>query len=1226
MAKQALLHVLEQTIGRYVENLDAQSLNVGIWNGTIELHNLQFDVDAINKEPSIKATPLEIQSGRIDSLQVTVPWTHLFSKSVCFYARGLHVIMVESKRNTSATITEIHDKNDIDWDKEARRQALETAEQLRKDFIAMKKMALSQATSDLIDSLDSADDLGKQQQKQQTSSTTSFMARLVRRIVENLRIEIQDVHISFQDVMSTASTTVTTGRSRPSAGLIFHNLSLQTTDSNGNPTFVDRSAQGKNPPPAADEKLNLEQFFMYKHLTLDGFGIYVDPAEDQGKHRQKDHEFVLTPVTFQAQLRQADSTANPQYLKHDDEYSKYQLKSELSSLVIDITKDQLEWCHATFSRITITTAETKSMQSGFLFPEYRPMCRITNGPSAKLWWQYAVRCIGRVLGHRDLWIEFYDAFLKRKKYVTIYSRPPEMLSLQERQELEELELDPSITIQGIMTWRTIAEARREKEEAMRYCSLPSATSNTKEIGTNKLSDANQDMPNRLTLNEISDLEQWSVEEFLFQGEQDATSENWKLADLAFNLSAFSVHLSSSRIRPITVLEMGHASVAMQASATGAYDFEWQLSSLEIQDQSTRDTLFPKVLTCIDEAQNLLSMKLSRTNTGDTSLAIKVSTLEMIASLALFQAIHSFASIDPQIPNASSVRQAHPIQELDANSSLTTTDFSVAFLEAWKDKTKKKSIWTVEVDAKAPLVVIPESSSALDGNVIVLDLGQLQVEYGKMEEPASTAVQWFKSHPKTAKAKSAAVDFGRLQLNNVSFLVTQSNQWRQSLNSMKILDNPHDGRASMAAIELITFDFGIGAFDENVPLICGFGIIPVVSLRLASIDVAKIGSVVNKWSSYAGDINNNKKNHQIQKPVQRKPERSTGQESLLVSSCRFSNNTTARIHQEESSHIEEISDSTRIRSSSHPFSDEVITINIAVEMKGLSMQLCDDFLEPIVRLDMDELDLGLQYMPKEDKLSYRISLSAEKYRFVLVDLGSQEECVGWDRIKRDSIGASPSAEAIFVQGKLNSWVTLSSDLEGDDNSSRVPSIEALGEMNDVEIFSVIGMFINPLQILDPADLSLNLSFMSTENGQKIVEIRAAVTPLDLSISMYTIALVNAILTSLVEGYFRVENGTGKNCVVPLGEDEAEQIKRVAAQLDEDAMQQDDVNGSGSSDGSEAIIDSSSNEDEDPASSDLLLRFQVFHQHWLPNIQFRVEEIGEKITANMDIEGSIVGSGN
>ena len=64
-----------------------------------------------------------------------------------------------------------------------------------------------------------------------------------------------------------------------------------------------------------------------------------------------------------------------------------------------------------------------------------------------------------------------------------------------------------------------------------------------------------------------------------------------------------------------------------------------------------------------------------------------------------------------------------------------------------------------------------------------------------------------------------------------------------------------------------------------------------------------------------------------------------------------------------------------------------------------------------------------------------------------------------------------------------------------------------------------------------------------------------------------------------------------CVVPLGEDEAEQIKRVAAQLDEDAMQQDDVNGSGSSDGSEAIIDSSSNEHEDPASSDLLLRFKL-----------------------------------
>jgi hypothetical protein len=37
MAKKALLDVLEQTIGKYVKNLDAESLNVAVWSGKIEL-------------------------------------------------------------------------------------------------------------------------------------------------------------------------------------------------------------------------------------------------------------------------------------------------------------------------------------------------------------------------------------------------------------------------------------------------------------------------------------------------------------------------------------------------------------------------------------------------------------------------------------------------------------------------------------------------------------------------------------------------------------------------------------------------------------------------------------------------------------------------------------------------------------------------------------------------------------------------------------------------------------------------------------------------------------------------------------------------------------------------------------------------------------------------------------------------------------------------------------
>jgi hypothetical protein len=35
MAKQALLNVLQKTMGKYVDGLDAKSLNLGLWSGKV---------------------------------------------------------------------------------------------------------------------------------------------------------------------------------------------------------------------------------------------------------------------------------------------------------------------------------------------------------------------------------------------------------------------------------------------------------------------------------------------------------------------------------------------------------------------------------------------------------------------------------------------------------------------------------------------------------------------------------------------------------------------------------------------------------------------------------------------------------------------------------------------------------------------------------------------------------------------------------------------------------------------------------------------------------------------------------------------------------------------------------------------------------------------------------------------------------------------------------------
>lgn len=87
MAKKAILDVLESTIGKYVYNLDAQSLNVAVWSGKIQLHNLELNTEAVNAKlaqnaqfaPNL-AIPFRVVGGIFEQFQVDVPWAKLTSK------------------------------------------------------------------------------------------------------------------------------------------------------------------------------------------------------------------------------------------------------------------------------------------------------------------------------------------------------------------------------------------------------------------------------------------------------------------------------------------------------------------------------------------------------------------------------------------------------------------------------------------------------------------------------------------------------------------------------------------------------------------------------------------------------------------------------------------------------------------------------------------------------------------------------------------------------------------------------------------------------------------------------------------------------------------------------------------------------------------------------------------------------------------------------------------
>ena len=706
MAKKALLDVLEQTIGKYVRNLDAESLNVAVWSGKIELNALELDCDAVNTELARQAAeapnlalPFRVVAGEFGHFQVEVPWAHLTSRPVILRASGLNVVLEPFDRTTSADyLSAVHDSESVRARKvqEQRVKSLELAETHRKQKNVLRELA--EQDLDMSHS--------KEGEKQKDST---FAARLVRRIIENIQIEISGVHVTVQG-------------SDYAAGIVLHELTLVTTDKYYKPVFVDRT--------------NTTSSFLYKMLRISGLAIYLDGDEsrtvqlasigEEMEGQQTNHSYLLAPLSFEAKLRQADSN-------ECIDYPKYLLTSELSSLSILLSRNQLEISDKIAQEIRPTNDVSRP-----IFPEYRPLRRVTKETAAE-WWKYAIRCVGRLNGRRS-WVEFFRAFQRRKAYIPLYKRHAyneactwiKPLSPYESAKLTEIEADRSISVEGIMTWRNIAEAQVRKEQAKHDASQTSKKKGsvfTSLFGSKQPSDITEEVPPiELSVEELQELENIT----LVQVTDNDLSPDSRLCDVNFLLQSLRINLSSLDQRPITTLEMGAVSTTFDAKQDGSINFHLDLTSLQILDRVTPNSLFPAVLKNHAGSKegdvDTFSIRFSKSKSGHQRLRVKLETFEAIASPKLIKQLKLFFTLSKEGVGPPKLTKVNPLltQSLSGSIDLfydaaqgdfppepatsgkalgeveipklaAMDDFSTALIDAWKLKTESKIAWEIDMD-------------------------------------------------------------------------------------------------------------------------------------------------------------------------------------------------------------------------------------------------------------------------------------------------------------------------------------------------------------------------------------------------------------------------------------------------------------------------------------------------------------------------------------------------
>jgi len=206
------------------------------------------------------------------------------------------------------------------------------------------------------------------------------------------------------------------------------------------------------------------------------------------------------------------------------------------------------------------------------------------------------------------------------------------------------------------------------------------------------------------------------------------------------------------------------------------------------------------------------------------------------------------------------------------------------------------------------------------------------------------------------------------------------------------------------------------------------------------------------------------------------------------------------------------------------------------------------LREVVKVD-DGADTGIETTFALERKpspvsSVSFSMKTSKCTVLLVDLGSDS--------LRPNKGPSPSfsvpsvAETIVFGGSFEAIVSLGTSAE----SGEVVNMDTQFHGDAIEVYTAFGHDLHSaVQILDPTRVSLYVNIKSSAEEGKVADVRfAVITPVDLTLSMRNVALINAIVDSLSVCIDASESEPPIGTSVELSQEETKRIEKLSTVLE------------------------------------------------------------------------------
>ncbi|CAM9605272.1 unnamed protein product, partial [Scytosiphon promiscuus] len=717
MAKALLLNALHDALSDYVVGLSPERLKFGVWSGKIELNELEVNPEAVNQ----LRLPVKIIHGTINRLEVDIPWAKLGSRPVKVLLQGVSILAGPVDKGS--------------WGDD----------EVRERRLGVKRAALEKA--------EKAARKAKEGRGSADDDTKGFVEKLVKRVVDNMEINVADIHIRYEDAMLLPGQTI-------SAGVCLESFVVATTDKDFVPQFIDRTG-GQS-----------WHTRVHKLARITGFSVYwrVDDKERYELIPKEIRSDALRRlVAEQARapsgkngggldrgdlIRPTGALLKFIHCDHPDDKTgpKFEASFEMDDVKMDFRAEQYE-------QVLSLKDSFAALSNWQTFFPFRPKTTPLQDPKA--WWRYAFVC---VRGKPNDWATLNKVLMARKVYVSLFERVAAATSTTENANVEKVssdvrlspltieeerrldELEEELPLQTIVMFRTMArkELQRKRDAASAKLSpeetAAAAASQTRKKGAGWWGSF---WSSAVSTKEDGDL---ALQDLTASFGQDAGPDNVPSDYLQARVTIRpqgSLRLYGRHDLPLVEATM-IASATAELREDSSMAFSFRLSRMDVLDLLTAGAVFPYLLKAGGHDdhntgggnENINSNAIGLVDARAKALpplaclnaSMTKTMLKVVVCALPTDVVYNREAVDAVV----TVFSARPAETKEAIYN-TTKGLKVA-----QDRTQSElqtlSV-SVSLDIAAPRVVVPVSS-CVDGGFVLFDMGHMLITGGSLEDGES----------------------------------------------------------------------------------------------------------------------------------------------------------------------------------------------------------------------------------------------------------------------------------------------------------------------------------------------------------------------------------------------------------------------------------------------------------------------------------------------------------